>query len=65
MSETDDSLAVTGDEDLDLKLDLADAYLEFDDSEEARILLEEIISEGNEEQQTRAREKMEKLKLPA
>lgn len=38
------------------KLDLARAYVEMDDAEAARAILEEVIEEGNEEQQGLARE---------
>ncbi|HYQ92318.1 MAG TPA: FimV/HubP family polar landmark protein, partial [Candidatus Competibacteraceae bacterium] len=43
------------------KLDLAMAYLEMGDSVGARSLLEEVVQEGNEDQQRRAREYLEKI----
>ena len=40
------------------KLDLAKAYEEMGDKEGARELLQEVLSEGNEEQQQKAQELM-------
>jgi len=47
---------VLSDDDADVKLDLAQAYLSMDDSESARTLLEEIISGGSKAKRARARE---------
>ncbi len=44
-----------------VKIDLAKAYLEMDDKEGAREMLEEIMKEGDEEQQTTARTMLEDL----
>jgi len=43
------------------KMDLARAYIDMGDPEGARSILEEVIEEGNEEQQTEARELMKKV----
>lgn len=43
------------------KLDLAKAYLEMDDSEGARDILEEVLREGDQEQQSSARSLLDKL----
>ncbi len=43
------------------KLDLAKAYVEMGDNEGAKDMLEEVLSEGDEEQQARAKELLEKI----
>lgn len=43
------------------KIELAEAYAEMGDSEGARDLLQEVLGEGTEEQQKRARELLERL----
>ncbi|AFL72955.1 FimV/HubP family polar landmark protein [Thiocystis violascens] len=43
------------------KLDLARAYVEMDDAEAAREILQEVIAEGRDEQKTEARALLEKL----
>jgi pilus assembly protein FimV len=43
------------------KIDLARAYIEMEDPEAARILLEEVEREGNESQRDEARVMMERL----
>jgi pilus assembly protein FimV len=43
------------------KIDLARAYLEMEDSEAARMILEEVDQEGNESQRAEARKLMERL----
>lgn len=57
--------ALSGDDDFDFlsgtdetatKLDLARAYIDMGDSEGAKDILDEVLSEGNENQQTEARE---------
>ncbi|MDV6343701.1 FimV/HubP family polar landmark protein [Nitrosomonas sp. Is37] len=45
-----------------VKIDLAQAYLEMEDKEGARKILEEVMREGNEEQQAIARSMVEDLK---
>jgi pilus assembly protein FimV len=44
------------------KIDLARAYLEMEDPEAARIILEEVDKEGNKSQRAEARELMERLR---
>lgn len=51
---------VLGDE-ISTKLDLARAYIDMGDAEGARTTLEEVIAEGNEEQQQEARELMQQI----
>jgi len=48
-------------EDVDIKLDLVAAYIDMDDKEGARELLEEIINEGSAQQQIRAKQLMDSL----
>ncbi len=43
------------------KIDLARAYMEMEDPGAARVILEEVALEGNEEQRAEAKEMMEKL----
>lgn len=43
------------------KVDLARAYLEMEDAEAARVILEEVVQEGNENQRAEAREMMAQL----
>ncbi|SEQ77074.1 pilus assembly protein FimV [Nitrosomonas sp. Nm51] len=46
---------------IETKIDLAKAYLEMEDMEGAREMLEEVVQEGDENQQKTARELLEKL----
>lgn len=50
-----------GDDAVDTKLELAEAYMDMSDEEGAREMLEEVLGEGNEEQKKRAREILDKL----
>lgn len=43
------------------KIDLARAYMEMDDPEAARVILEEVAQEGSDDQRSEAREMMEQL----
>jgi pilus assembly protein FimV len=43
------------------KIDLARAYMEMEDPDAARVILEEVIAEGTEEQKTEAREMLSRL----
>ncbi|MEA3274129.1 MAG: FimV/HubP family polar landmark protein [Pseudomonadota bacterium] len=43
------------------KIDLARAYMEMEDSEAARVILEEVLEEGNEAQRAEAQASLEKL----
>mgnify|MGYP006277817889 FL=1 len=53
-SETDEIFGQS-DDDIDVKLDLARAYLSWDSADSARTLLEEVLREGNPAQQEQAR----------
>ncbi len=53
---------VDGDNGIGAKLDLVQAYIETEEFDEAKALLNEIISSGNEEQQAEARALLEQLK---
>ena len=48
-------------EDVNIKLDLVAAYIDMDDKEGARELLEEILKEGGSQQQARAKELLDSL----
>lgn len=48
-------------QDVNIKLDLVAAYIDMDDKEGARELLEEILKEGGPQQQSRARELLDSL----
>lgn len=52
---------LSGSDEASTKLDLARAYIEMDDKEGARDILEEVMSEGNDEQQRQAKELMDQL----
>jgi pilus assembly protein FimV len=56
----DEGLIAGGDE-VSTKLDLAKAYIDMGDSEGARSTLEEVISEGNEEQRREAEDLMKQI----
>lgn len=48
-------------EEIATKIDLAKAYLEMDDKQGAKEILEEVLKEGNDEQQARARAMLDEL----
>lgn len=50
-----DDIFAQSDDDVDVKLDLAKAYLSWNSTDSARTLLEEVAREGNESQQDEAR----------
>ncbi|WP_376696932.1 FimV/HubP family polar landmark protein [Wenzhouxiangella sp. EGI_FJ10305] len=50
-----------GDEDADVKLDLARAYISVDLADSARPVLEEVISDGSEEKQAEAQKLLDQL----
>lgn len=52
---------LSGSDEASTKLDLARAYIEMDDKEGARDILEEVVSEGNDEQKRQAKELMDQL----
>jgi pilus assembly protein FimV len=43
------------------KIDLARAYMEMEDPEAARVILEEVVAEGNDEQKAEAKEMLSRL----
>ena len=51
----DDDIFAQSDDDIDVKLDLAKAYLSWNSTDSARTLLEEVAREGNESQREEAR----------
>ena len=51
----EDDIFAQSDDDIDVKLDLAKAYLSWNSTDSARTLLEEVEREGNEAQQQEAR----------
>ena len=55
------SLDGYGDDDVQTKIDLAQVYLEMDDTEQARSLLETVLTEGDAEQQGTARAMLSKI----
>jgi len=52
---TEDDIFAQSDDDIDVKLDLAKAYLSWDSMDSARTLLEEVMREGNDAQREAAR----------
>ena len=59
--QTEEGLASSEDNDPEVKLDLARAYLSLGDKEAAKSMLDEVISNGNEAQKTEAAQMMEEL----
>jgi pilus assembly protein FimV len=57
----DDFDFLSGTDETATKLDLARAYIDMGDTEGARDILDEVITEGNEGQQNEARELIAKL----
>lgn len=55
VDDTEDDIFAQSDDDIDVKLDLAKAYLSWNSTDSARTLLEEVAREGNESQQQEAR----------
>jgi len=51
----------TGGDEVDTKLDLAKAYIDMDDKESARGILDEVVQEGNEDQKREAQELIQQL----
>ena len=43
------------------KIDLARAYMEMEDPEAARVILDEVVAEGNDEQKSEAQEMLSRL----
>ncbi|MBL38209.1 MAG: hypothetical protein CMP07_07350 [Xanthomonadales bacterium] len=59
--ETADDIFAPSDDDIDVKLDLAKAYLSWNSTDSARTLLEEVAREGNESQRDEARKLLDDL----
>ncbi len=59
--EEDEFDFLSGNDEASTKLDLARAYIEMDDKEGARDILEEVASEGNDDQKAQAKELMAQL----
>lgn len=59
--EEDEFDFLSGNDEASTKLDLARAYIEMDDKEGARDILEEVASEGNDDQKAQAEELMSQL----
>lgn len=61
LDEDDEFDFLSGTDESATKLDLARAYIDMGDSEGARDILNEVVDEGNEQQQQEARSMMERL----
>lgn len=59
--EEDEYDFLSGTDEASTKLDLARAYMEMEDSDGARDILEEVLNEGNDEQKRQAQELIERL----
>lgn len=57
----DDDIFSPGDDDVEVKLDLARAYLSWNSNDSARTLLEEVVREGNDDQRAEARKLLDEL----
>ncbi|MFW5926793.1 MAG: FimV/HubP family polar landmark protein [Wenzhouxiangella sp.] len=60
-SETTAGMATLSDEDSDVKLDLARAYISVDLTDSARTILEEVVNDGSPEKQAEARKLLDEL----
>ncbi|MVW88464.1 peptidoglycan-binding protein [Pseudomonas sp. PB101] len=61
LGDDDDFDFLSGTDEAATKLDLAQAYIDMGDSDGARDILNEVVSEGNAEQKTEAREMLSRL----
>ncbi|BCX89196.1 pilus assembly protein FimV [Methylomarinovum tepidoasis] len=59
--EDEEHFDLTDMDELDTKLDLARAYVDMDDVESARAILEEVLSHGSEKQRQEAKELLERV----
>lgn len=59
--EPEDDIFSLGEDDVEVKLDLARAYISMDDPDAARTMLEEVLDEGSESQQEQARKLLDEL----
>ncbi|MDX1624919.1 MAG: FimV/HubP family polar landmark protein [Wenzhouxiangellaceae bacterium] len=57
----EDDIFAPGDDDVEVKLDLAKAYLSWNSTDSAKTLLEEIVEEGNEQQRAEAKKLLDDL----
>ncbi|MBY6205256.1 FimV/HubP family polar landmark protein [Halomonas denitrificans] len=57
----DDDIFAPSDDDVDVKLDLARAYLSWNSTDSAKTLLEEVVREGNPEQKEQAQKLLDDL----
>jgi len=57
----DTSFNIDNVDESETKLDLATAYLDIDDTDGARVILEEVINEGNNEQKKRAQDLLDNI----
>ncbi|MEM7054480.1 MAG: FimV/HubP family polar landmark protein, partial [Pseudomonadota bacterium] len=56
-----DDIFSTGDDDVEVKLDLARAYLSWNSTDSARALLEEIAQQGNDQQRKQAKQLLDDI----
>lgn len=61
-SESPEASTTLGDEDAEVKLDLARAYISMEDPDSARTLIDEILSDGSPTHQEQARKLLDSLK---
>ena len=59
--EEDEFDFLSGNDEASTKLDLARAYIEMDDKDGARDILEEVVNEGNDDQKAQAKDLMAQL----
>ena len=60
-SEDDDFDFLAGSDETSTKLDLARAYIDMDDKEGAKDILEEVVQEGNDDQKAKAQELLQQM----
>ena len=60
-SEDDDFDFLAGSDETSTKLDLARAYIDMDDKEGAKDILEEVVQEGNDDQKAKAKELLQQM----
>ena len=61
VADSDEEGQVQEDDDPEIKLDLARAYLSLGDKEASKAMLDEVLKSGNEVQQEEARQMLEEL----
>lgn len=60
-ADADEDIFSQTDDDIDVKLDLARAYVSWNSADSARTLLEEVVREGNDDQRAQAQELLDEL----